>query len=89
MEAEQFRTLAAIRDFLAALVEGGGVVLVIDDLHWVDSSTEAVLGDLLVRRPIDGLTVVATYRDTEPTSLWMRTRWSIWEGWTRHEPGST
>lgn len=64
-ETERFRVLEAIRAWLTHLAHSGRVVLVVDDLHWVDSSTVAVLRDLLVRRPLPGVTVLGTYRRTE------------------------
>lgn len=61
----QFRLLEAVRAWLTRLTEVGRVLLVIDDLQWADSSTVAILRDVLCRRPISGVVVVATARDGE------------------------
>lgn len=65
--SDRFRVVESIRAWLTHLGRQGPVLLVIDDLQWADSSTITVLGDLVLRRPLPTLTVVATLRDTEPT----------------------
>ncbi|MEL7210702.1 MAG: AAA family ATPase, partial [Actinomycetota bacterium] len=66
-DADGFRIIESVRAWLTHLAREGPVLLVVDDLQWADSSTLGVLRDLVIRRPITGLTVVATQRDTEPT----------------------
>ncbi|WP_433350094.1 BTAD domain-containing putative transcriptional regulator [Microtetraspora malaysiensis] len=56
----------ALYEAFARLVGGHGPVLVvIDDLQWADASSLRLLEFLAATRSCPGLTVVATYRDTE------------------------
>ncbi len=62
--ARATRTLAfdAVLDGLTASAAGTGLVVVLEDLHWADEATLALLG-LAAGRP--GLVLVGTYRSTE------------------------
>lgn len=65
--ARAARTLAfdAVLDGLAATA-AGGLVVVLEDLHWADSATLR-LAVLAAGRP--GVLLVGTYRNTEPTDV--------------------
>jgi serine/threonine protein kinase/predicted ATPase len=68
-EARRKRTLAAILALLGALAERRTLVLVIEDLHWIDPSTleliDLLLGDVAMLR----LLLIATFRP-ELTPPW-------------------
>jgi predicted ATPase len=61
-EARRKRTLAAVLALLAAMAERHPLVLVIEDLHWVDPSTLELLDRLLGEIPVLPLLLVATFR---------------------------
>jgi class 3 adenylate cyclase len=61
-EARRKRTLAAILALLGALAERQPVVLVIEDLHWIDPSTLELLDLLLGELPMLSLLLVTTFR---------------------------
>ncbi|CAN5725201.1 hypothetical protein BH20ACT4_BH20ACT4_11620 [soil metagenome] len=52
----------AVCDAIASELVSGPVVLVVEDLHWIDADS-ASLVDLLARQPMPGLVIVATYRN--------------------------
>ena len=54
----------AVAALLAQAAQGRPLVLVLDDLHWADRLTVALLRHVL-DRPAAGLLVLATYRSTE------------------------
>ncbi|WP_433328251.1 ATP-binding protein [Spirillospora sp. CA-294931] len=56
--AERHRVFRAVRDLLGSL---GPTVLVLEDLHWADEETRAVLR-FVMGNPPPGLSIVATYR---------------------------
>jgi predicted ATPase len=60
--ARRKRTFAAILALLGALAERRPVVLVIEDLHWIDPSTLEFLDLLLGELPVLPLLLVATFR---------------------------
>jgi predicted ATPase len=68
-EARRKRTLAAILALLGAMAERQPVVLVIEDLHWIDPSTLELLDLLLGELPMLSLLLVATFRP-EFTASW-------------------
>jgi predicted ATPase len=68
-EARRKRTLAAILALLGALAERRTVVLVIEDLHWIDPSTLELLDLLLGEIAVLPLLLVATFRP-EFTAPW-------------------
>jgi predicted ATPase/class 3 adenylate cyclase len=61
-EARRRRTLASVLAFLGATAERHPVVLVIEDLHWIDPSTLELLDLLLEEIPGLPLMLVATFR---------------------------
>jgi class 3 adenylate cyclase/tetratricopeptide (TPR) repeat protein len=61
-EARRKRTLAAVLAFLGALAERRPVVLVVEDLHWIDPSTLEFLDLLLGELIALPLLLVATFR---------------------------
>jgi len=68
-EARRKRTLAAVLALLGAMAERHPVVLVIEDLHWIDPSTLDFLDLLLRELPGLPLLLVATFRP-ELTAPW-------------------
>ncbi|ETK33826.1 hypothetical protein MPTA5024_22725 [Microbispora sp. ATCC PTA-5024] len=64
----------ALYDAFARLMgDVGRVLVVLDDIHWADPSSLRLLEFLATTRPCPGLTVVATYRDTEVGASLART----------------
>jgi hypothetical protein len=62
---ERLALFDGLIEFLAGVGRAGPLVLVLDDLHWADAPTLALLRHLCrAPAPIPGL-VVATYRDSE------------------------
>ncbi len=61
-ETRRRRTLAAILALLGAMAEHRPVVLVIEDLHWVDPTTLDLLDRLLEEISVLPLLLVATFR---------------------------
>ena len=68
-EARRKRTLAALLALLGALAERSPVVLVVEDLHWIDPSTLELLDLLLGEIATLRLLLVATFRP-EFTAPW-------------------
>jgi AAA ATPase-like protein/adenylate/guanylate cyclase family protein len=62
--AERFALFDAVGRFLRTISNHGPVVLILDDLHWADAPTLALLRHL-VRVPGLRVLVVATYRESE------------------------
>jgi predicted ATPase/class 3 adenylate cyclase len=62
LEAQKEKTHLAIQAWLLAIAQIGGLVLLIEDLHWADPSTLELLGDLLDQVPTTRLLLVLTYR---------------------------
>ncbi len=56
---------AAVGDAMEDGAAGGGLVVVLDDLHWADEGTLQLLGAVCGRLPSFGALVVGTYRDTD------------------------
>ena len=61
---ERLLLFAAVSELLGAISRPGGLVLVVDDLHWAAGSTLALVRRL-ARPALDRTLIVATYRDTE------------------------
>ncbi|MEX2247272.1 MAG: AAA family ATPase [Dehalococcoidia bacterium] len=64
-EGERHRLLEAVGEFLSTLSTKGSVVLVLDDLHWADRGTLAVLRHVATAATSERLLIVGTYRDVE------------------------
>jgi DNA-binding SARP family transcriptional activator len=64
VETERFYVLSAAMRLLARLGDTRPVALVLDDLHWADASTLALLEELASTTSMRVLTI-ATYRDSE------------------------
>ena len=65
-EVEQYRLFEAVRSWLATAALGRPIVLVVDDVHWADRPTIAMLAHVLRSAAPSRLCVVATARDTTP-----------------------
>jgi len=63
-DAERFRLFQAVVSWLTVGGAERPRLLVIDDLHWADTSTLLLLKQLTTLQP-EGLMVVCTYRDTD------------------------
>jgi predicted ATPase len=62
----QSRFLLVFRQFLGVFArEAHPLVLVLDDLQWLDSASLAVFEDLATRREVRNLLLVGVYRDNE------------------------
>ena len=62
-EGERLRLYESVRGLLTNI---GPLVLVLDDLHWADAGTLALLVHLVRAAPRAPILIVATYRHTEP-----------------------
>ncbi|MFX6834656.1 AAA family ATPase, partial [Acinetobacter baumannii] len=62
----QSRFQLTIRRFVAALARAEHpLILIIDDLQWVDAATLDLIEDLLTRSNLQHLLLVGAYRDNE------------------------
>ena len=66
-ESRRYRLFEAVASLLEELCAEAPVVLVLDDLHWADHSTVALLRHILESRPAMRLLVLATQRQAETT----------------------
>ncbi|MEY2451446.1 MAG: hypothetical protein QOD92_1020 [Acidimicrobiaceae bacterium] len=64
-DVERHRLFEAATNLLSIAAEGGGVVLILDDLHWADKGTLMLLRHLLRGTEPTALLVIGTYRDTD------------------------
>ncbi len=64
-EREQFVLFDAVASLLRAAAEERPLILALDDLHWADATTLALLRHVLRATERAPLLVVATYRETE------------------------
>ncbi len=62
---ERLRLFDSVTRFLHDLTDGRGLLLFIDDLHWADQGTLALLHYLLRNLRTDRLLVLAAYREVE------------------------
>lgn len=58
----KLRLRQTLRRILETVADQGPVVLIVEDLHWIDPSTLEFLGALIEGGPIDGLLAVFSYR---------------------------
>jgi class 3 adenylate cyclase/tetratricopeptide (TPR) repeat protein len=61
-EAQKEKTYQAIQDWLLAVAERQGLILLFEDLHWADPSTLELLGYLLEQVPTTRILLVLTHR---------------------------
>ncbi len=64
-DEERFRLLDAVSQFLIAVAARSPLVLVLDDLHWADKGTLAMLRHVARFAPQHRLLLLGTYRDVE------------------------
>jgi class 3 adenylate cyclase/tetratricopeptide (TPR) repeat protein len=64
-DEERFRLLEAVAQLLGARAQRTPVLLCLDDLHWADMSTVAMLRHVARTAPGQRLLVLGTYRDAE------------------------
>lgn len=64
-DEERHRLFDAISQFLAASARRVPIVLVVDDLHWADASTIALLRHVARSVPAQRLLLIGIYRDSE------------------------
>jgi len=65
----QYRTMRAVSRFVAALCQEQPVALVLDDLHWADSLSLDLAGQLLETAASHRLFLLAVYRDDGTAAL--------------------
>ncbi len=65
---ERYRIHRAIRALLESLAKPAGLVLLLDDLHWVDDGTAELLAHLLRHPPTGPLLVVLAYRPAQASA---------------------
>jgi hypothetical protein len=66
-KAAQYRMFDAVHSFVKALSNQSTVLLVLEDLHWADSATLALLQHLARRTRDMPVLLLTTYRETELT----------------------
>ena len=64
-EEERFRLFDAVSQFLIALSQRKPVALVLDDLHWADRGTVAMLSHIAHFVPAHPILLIGAYRDAE------------------------
>lgn len=64
-DEERFRLFDAVSQFLIAMAKSRAVVLVLDDLHWADKGTIAMLRHVARFAPQYRLLLLGSYRDVE------------------------
>ena len=64
-DEERFRLLEGVAQVLAARARRSAVLLCLDDLHWADVSTVAMLRHVARSAPGQRLLILGTYRDAE------------------------
>jgi len=65
-ETERYQLFQAVADWLRASARNQPLMLILDDLHWAAQPTLLLLRHLVRTPDLDGLFLVATYRDTKP-----------------------
>src|SRR6185369_17645186 len=63
------RTIGAITRVLLRVSERTPIIVVFEDLHWIDSETQAVLDDLVVHLPAARMLLLVNFRP-EYVSAW-------------------
>lgn len=67
LDVERFRCHFAVRQLLTDLTSTRPVLLLLDDVHWADTASMELIAHL-IRRGVDGLMIMLTYRSTAPMS---------------------
>jgi class 3 adenylate cyclase/predicted ATPase len=57
------RTLDALQTWLVAQGEGRPLLVVVEDVHWIDPSTLELLGRFFAPEPLEGVLLLVTHRD--------------------------
>jgi class 3 adenylate cyclase/predicted ATPase len=57
------RTLDALQAWLVAQGEGRPLLVVVEDVHWIDPSTLELLGRFFAAEPLEGVLLLVTHRD--------------------------
>jgi predicted ATPase len=65
LQAERYRLHHAIGALIAELAEQQPVVLVLDDLHWVDAASLELVAHLLRRPPTGPVLLLLAYRSNQ------------------------
>jgi DNA-binding CsgD family transcriptional regulator/tetratricopeptide (TPR) repeat protein len=60
--ADRYRLFRAVRNLLELLAESGGLMLVLDDVHWADESSVELVDHLLRHAPRGRIVVAVAYR---------------------------
>ena len=66
---DRYRLFRAVRGLLELLAESGGLVLVLDDVHWADESSVELLDHLLRHAPRGRIVVAVAYRPGQASPL--------------------
>jgi class 3 adenylate cyclase len=64
-DTERARLFAAVVGILASASPDGGLLIVVDDLHWADDATLQLLAHLARSAQLGHVMLLATYRDSE------------------------
>lgn len=64
-ETQRHRLFAAVESWIRGLAAGRGLLFVIDDLHWTDTTTLSLLRYLFAQLSSAPVLALATYRDTD------------------------
>ncbi|MCE7006756.1 AAA family ATPase [Kibdelosporangium philippinense] len=67
-DVERYRVHRAIRALLESLAKPAGLVLLLDDLHWVDDGTAELLAHLLRHPPAGPVLLVLAYRPAQASA---------------------
>jgi len=57
------RTLDALQAWLVAQGDGRPLLVVVEDVHWIDPSTLELLGRFFAPEPVEGVLLLVTHRD--------------------------
>jgi class 3 adenylate cyclase/tetratricopeptide (TPR) repeat protein len=68
-DEERFRLFDAVAQFLISVSEGNPVVLILDDLHWADRGTVAMLNHVAHFVTTNPILLIGAYRDAEVNRL--------------------
>ena len=64
-DSERVRLFSAVVSLLASASSDGGVLLVIDDLHWADAASLQLLRHICASSHVPKVMILGTYRDSE------------------------